>query len=344
MQNSLFRNATLRLTAMYLIILMCISFLFSFGLYQVSSDELQKGIRRPNSNIEFILRTLSGADVEQIRNTLGELRADQLRSAEIRLRNNLVLINLFILLTGGVLSYVLARRTLEPIERAHTAQSRFTADASHELRTPIAAMRLETEITLSDDKLSLKEAKKQLASNIEELDKLTHLTENLLHLARMGAEEFEMEVFSLNESIDAAIDRVSPKAAEKQILIKQSSKKDLLINANKVSLTEAFATILDNAVKFSPQKKTVTIKVSQKQKHTYIAISDTGPGILPTDMPFIFDRFYRSDGSRTESQKHGYGIGLSIAKSAVEAHGGNIDVTSKHGEGATFTISLPTSH
>lgn len=326
---------------MYLVILMSISFLFSFGLYQISSDELQKGIRKPNSNIEFVLRKLSGTDVDDIRKTLGTLRANQLKDAENRLRANLVLINLFILVSGGLLSYVLARRTLEPIERAHEAQSRFTADASHELRTPIAAMKLETEVTLSDPKLNAKDARQQLESNIEELDKLTALTENLLHLARMGAEKIELSTVTIEDVVEAAQKRVEPKATEKKITIKRTGSKKITAMANEIALTEAVSTILDNAIKYSPNESEVIINTKKTSKHVKITIADKGIGILPTDIPFLFDRFYRADASRTESHKHGFGIGLSIAQAAVEAHGGKIKVESKPNKGSSFSIILP---
>ena len=177
-----------------------LSLVFSIGLYRVSSEELENSLRRP---LPAQQRRLLGSELA----TLNELRQSELEDAQSRLQRQLIIINICILFGASALSYMLARHTLKPIEEAHESQSRFTADASHELRTPITAMRTETEVTLMNPKLSIKEAKTQLESNIEELDKLTSISEGLLQLAQLDSQELQKEPTAINDIIESAVDR-----------------------------------------------------------------------------------------------------------------------------------------
>lgn len=336
--KQLFHNASLRLTGVYLLIIVFISLLFSVGLYRVSSNELERGINGPISAQEKrFFGTGRVSDLEDIKKD----RQKELTEAQSRLRSNLIAINVIILLCGGAISYVLARRTLKPIEQAHEAQSRFTADASHELRTPITAMKVETELALTDPKLTLKAAKKQLESNIEEMDKLTSLSEGLLQLAHLEENGLAKQSVSINETIQLAINRVLKKAEQKKQLVEFDDGDDINIRINQAYVVEALVTILDNAVKYSPSKTPIKIAKHLQSKSVDLSITDQGPGIRASEIEHIFDRFYRADSSRTNSAEHGYGIGLSIAKTAAEAHGGTVSVMSTLNKGSTFTLSLP---
>ncbi len=336
--RDLFHNASIKLTSTYLIIIMVISLVFSIGIYRVSSQELERSFRRPESPVEqLVIRR----NVELHSRLLAE-QNEELSYAQNRLKANLATINLLIFVTGGFLSYYLARRSLKPIEEAHNAQSRFTADASHELRTPITAMRAETELTLTEPSLKLADAKKQLISNIEELDKLTTLSDGLLRLARLDNNGLETTKENLADIINEAVERVKPLVEAKKQLIKTSRiLKSIVIQAEKSSIVEAVVTLLENAVKYSPTKTQIQIATKLQNRSVEIIITDKGAGIEASDLPHIFDRFYRADQSRNKSQVNGYGIGLSIAKATVEAHGGKISVKSTPKKGSTFTITLP---
>ena len=337
MNSDIFKSASLKLTSLYLIIIMSISLLFSVGFYKVSSDEIVRGIRRQPISVRNIIQTRN-ADVL---NEIIDNQNDAILIAKARLQASLLLINLFILVGGGMLSYYLARRTLKPIEDIHEAQSRFTADASHELRTPIAAMRLENELSLTDDKLTLSKAKEQLKSNIEELDKLTSLSENLLKLARLDNEGLEKNNTKVIDIVNAAIDRVKETTEQKKQIVKIKKLDKGYINANADSVTEALVTLLDNASKYSPSKSEVVISTKRTKSYIEFSIKDEGIGISEEDQKLIFDRFYRADNSRQKNDVSGYGIGLSIAKSVAELHGGSIIVKSKINKGSTFTLSIP---
>ncbi len=121
-----------------------------------------------------------------------------------------------------------------------------------------------------------------------------------------------------------------------------NNEKDIEILVDQMSVTESLVTLLDNAIKYSPEKTEISITTNQQPKSLEIRVSDKGTGIKASELPHIFDRFYRADSSRTNSGEQGYGIGLSIAKSVVEAHGGTISVTSEPTKGSNFTLSFPT--
>ena len=209
--NNIFHLASVRLTTAYLLIIMIISLLFSISFYRVTSLEIERGIRRQGP-IGQIIRT---ARIDLLEDFIKE-QNEVIAISKHRLRNNLVLTNIFIFVFGGFLSYYFARRSLKPIEDAHEAQRRFTADASHELRTPIAAMRIETELTLTEPKLTLEQAKIQLKSNLEELDKLTTLSEGLLSLSRNEQDKLETNKIDLKVLLDQAVSRVQKAVNKKQ--------------------------------------------------------------------------------------------------------------------------------
>jgi len=336
-KRNIFHSTSLKLTAIYLSIIVFISLLFSLGLYGVSSREVVRGIRS-HGPVGQVLRT---RNAELLQDLVGE-QDEAILGAQDRIKSNLIIINLFIFFGGGVLSYFLAKRTLRPIEQAHEAQSRFTADASHELRTPITAMRAETELTLTENKLTLQAAKNQLKSNIEELDKLTELSEGLLQLARLDNNGLDKDQVSLGHIIQQAVERVNKKAKQKSqnILVKNQS--NLQIRANQAAAVEMLSVLLDNAIKYSPEKSEIKIATKSHKNSLDILVSDKGIGIRAGDIPHIFERFYRADTSRTKTiASHGYGIGLSIAQAIAELHNGKITVKSTPDKGSTFTIALP---
>jgi two-component system, OmpR family, sensor histidine kinase CiaH len=334
----MFHKTSVKLAALYLAIMMGISIFFSANIYQLSVQELDRGLRRPSPAIERITPRELGPT---IRDLLEQDREQRYQEARSRVLNRLVLINLLILIGGGYISYLLALRTLRPIEEAHEALERFTADASHELRTPIAAMQAEIEVALMNPKLTLKDAKQRLQSNLEELAKLTALSEGLLRLAQLNNQELELKQVSVESMVSTAVQRVLPLAELKNILINVPSIQDLQVIGDEQSLTEALVILLDNAVKYSSEKSEITLEAKATNKDVVISVQDQGIGIKATELPHIFDRFYRADSARSKQDSNGYGIGLAIAKNIIDLHKGAIGVKSKPGKGSTFTISLP---
>jgi signal transduction histidine kinase len=324
------KSAALKLTMYYLALIMGLSIGFSLFLYHISSGELQRGLRRPEGgNVIFV----SKLDYEQF-------RQDRIDEAQDNLRFNLIVFNILILVVGGFISAVMANRTLEPIEEAMEAQSRFTADASHELRTPLTAMQTEIEVALRKPDLSVANAKELLQSNLEEVSKLRNLSDSLLKLARHSSQALDMQPVSLE---DIGIEAITPlvKAAQSKHISIENNLKPLIVMADKQILTEALGILLDNAVKYSPSKTTITLSSRQDEQTARIEVQDHGQGVSAKDLPHVFDRFFRSDDSRSKNQIDGYGLGLAIAKQMIELHDGSLIVISKPGKGSTFTISLP---
>ena len=191
----MFHSATLKLTGWYLLILMAISLIFSVVIYNIVSNELGDRLEQLQSRFE---RSNIAIPFDGLHNpTYTAFRIDQDARAKTNLLVSLIYVNLLILATGGAGSYLLARRTLQDIEAAHEAQSRFTSDASHELRTPLAAMRTEIEVALRDKDATKTELRETLESSLEEVNKLTNLSQMLLHLARAEHNDLEMTAISL---------------------------------------------------------------------------------------------------------------------------------------------------
>lgn len=328
----MFKSATLKLTGWYLLILMCISVLFSVIIYQVASSEISAQL----DNLKQGILQADGIIVPQF--NFRALRTSQTHEAEVNLFFGLFYTNIVILGLGGVISYLLARRTIEPIERAHIAQSRFTSDASHELRTPLATMKTELEVALRDPNLTEEEMRELLSSNLEEVDKLSQLSQTLLQLSRLDHSGITKERLTLNDLAHKVATRLDH--TSERIEFTEPSK-PLFAYAHPGSIEELLTILIDNALKYSPKNSLVRIKLSHHNKRARIEISNAGKGIDPKDLPHIFDRFYRADSSRTGGMKSGYGLGLSLAKKIVEIHYGDLSVTSAKDQTTTFAVSLP---
>jgi signal transduction histidine kinase len=326
-------STTARLAASYLAIIMVLSVSFSFVLYRTSAHELGREI--PPTNM-FNPGQLNGGGPD-----FHHFFLRRIEEGRGHLLGRLIILNIFVLLIGAALSYYLARRTLEPIEDAMEAQSRFVTDASHELRTPLTAIITSNEVALRKPHLTLGQAKDVIKSDVEEMIKLKNLSDGLLSLSKQDTAIPVMQPVSLQDVAGEALNRVLAAAQAKKISI------DDTVPAVKVlgdmpSLVQAVTVVLDNAIKYSPEGSTVWLAGAQQDGHGAISVKDQGSGIAEADLPHIFDRFYQADRSRTTSETaSGYGIGLSIARKIIEQHDGKIIVTSTPSKGSSFKIELP---
>jgi len=228
------------------------------------------------------------------------------------------------------------------IEHAFEQLRRFTADASHELRTPLAAIRSIGEVALERE-ATPEEYRDTVGSMLEEVNRLTAMVEGLLTLSRADAGQFLMQpsVFSLRELVQEVGDLLGVLIEEKRIRFEIFDSASACIRADRMYLRQSLVNLLHNAVKFTPLDGTIAVRMEGKDHATVLlTITDNGPGIPAAHSDKVFQRFYRVERSRGGEHK-GAGLGLSIAKWAVEANGGEIGLTIPPAGGATFWIRLP---
>jgi len=330
----MFRSATFKLTLWYLAIVMAISIVFSVVLYNVATAELSRGLHHETERIFQQFPVIQGSPLLA--------PGSDYDSGAHRILLRLLAFNIIVLFTAGLSSYWLARRTLEPIEEAHEQQKRFTADVSHELRTPLTVLRMESEVALMNNKTSSSELRNILKSNLEEIGKLEALINNLLRLTRLEADELQQEFYPVNakDIADKAIKQVLPNAKRRDITMK-SSLKNSSLNGDEESLVQLVVILLDNAIKYSPNKGEIEVKTDKFDDEVSIKVIDHGVGIKREDLEHVFERFYRADSSRTGDETSGHGLGLSIAKMIADVHEGSITLSSRPGHGTTAEATFP---
>lgn len=244
--------------------------------------------------------------------------------------NRLLNINFFAVLFGALLSYLLARKTLRPVFDSVHKQDLFISNASHELRTPLTAMKLENEMLLESKNISSKEYRELLKSNLEEIDKLKNLSDMLLTLSRN--KNFEFTKIELLKVFNSVIEKLKISAKEKNIEIVLKCK-NTEINSNEEVLKNLISIILENAIKYSPEKSKVEIGNIGKK----VYIKDEGEGIKKEEEGFIFERFFKGGAGKKEN---GFGLGLALAKELATKLGAKISVKNNQKVGATFYLDL----
>ena len=231
--------------------------------------------------------------------------------------------------------------TLARLEQAFEQLRRFTSDASHELRTPLAMIRSVGEVGLQKDG-SRAEYRDIIGSMLEEVNRLTSLIDNLLTISRADSGHIQLHrtnvpMLALSREAAGLFEILTE---EKSQNLDVSGDENAEVAGDPIFLRQALVNMIHNAVKYSPIGETISVNVRNGNDRVVIEIKDNGPGIPPEDQPKIFDRFYRVDKARWR-ESGGAGLGLSIAKWAVEAHGGAVSLESELNKGCTFRIILP---
>jgi len=305
----MFKEARIKLTLYYLVIMMIINVFFSLIIYRGATSELRR--------IESIQHLRRPAPFKVV------IEPEIVEETKRRIAFALVYLNIFILGIAGAGSYLLAGKTLEPIKKNMDDQKDFVSNASHELRTPLTSLKTEIEVALRDKRLSLADAKNIIKSNLEEVNKMQSLSNYLLNLNKYQGGNGNI-IFT---NVD--LKKVALVAIGKNN-IKTDLKKSF-VNGNEKSLVELVKILIDNALKYSGEDSEIEVKVSDGT----LEVKDNGAGISKEDLPHIFDRFFRGDKSRS---KDGYGLGLSIAKQIADVHGAKLAVESRLKKGSTFKL------
>jgi len=228
------------------------------------------------------------------------------------------------------------------VQSTQLSQRDFVANVSHDLKTPLTSIQGYAQAIL-DGTVNTPEKLTQAAGVIsDEADRMHHMVLDLLDLARMdsGIADFKFQPVDLATLLRGLVEKLSPQVHQAQANMKTEIEPLPVISGDEDRLSQAFMNLADNAIKFTPPNAEITIRARQDGNSIQVLVSDTGPGIPAEDLPHIFDRFYQADKSRSR-ERHGSGLGLSIAKDIIRAHKGAIDVNSQTGKGTTITVTLP---
>lgn len=230
---------------------------------------------------------------------------------------------------------------LTDIQNLQTTRRELIGNISHEFRTPLAGIKAMVE-TLRHGAADDKEAAADFLTRIDgEVDRLTQLVEELTELSRIetGKVEPRRDAANLNALIEEVVNQLSPQAERQRLSVKTELAPDLpTVRADAGRVKQVMVNLAHNAIKFTPPEGSITISSRYDDKYVTVDVSDTGMGIARSDLPHIFERFYKADKARSSG---GTGLGLAIAKHVVEAHGGSIRVQSQVGKGSTLSFSLP---
>lgn len=233
---------------------------------------------------------------------------------------------------------------LQGLREAFSQQREFLGNAAHELKTPLAIVKSTLQSTLQKPR-SGEEYRLGIEQALEDLDRIEKLLHWMLRLARaeqwaIGAVRRDLEMVSLAETLHSTAERLRALAKASRVSIHVKADQDTQLRADPEDLQLVWGNLIENAIRYSPVNSTVEVTLVTAPDRATITVRDYGPGIPEEELPFVFNRFYRADPSRARDTG-GFGLGLAISKTLVEAYGGTITVSSEPGEGTCMTVELP---
>jgi len=228
------------------------------------------------------------------------------------------------------------------VQATQQSQRDFVANVSHDLKTPLTSIQGFAQAILDGTASAPQELSQAAGVIYSEADRMHRMVLDLLELARMdaGIADFKRQPVDLASLLRGLVEKLSPQARQAQVNLRVEIGPLTKLTGDEDRLVQAFANLVDNALKFTPANGEVVIRAGQAAGKVEISVSDTGPGIPTEDLPHIFDRFYQTDKSRSR-ERRGSGLGLSIASEIIQAHRGTISIRSLSGKGSTFTVTLP---
>ncbi|WP_378954598.1 sensor histidine kinase [Pelosinus sp. sgz500959] len=294
--------------------------------YQYSDNILQRGNSQPSQIEEIIAVSIVDSEVAILRRFMIIILIGQA-------------VGMMVIIPAG---YYLAQRALVPIREAWEKQQQFVADASHELRTPLAVIKSNAELLLRHPQHTVEEETIRITNVVRETIRMSKLVSTLFTLARADANQIEIQVepLMLSEVIIHVAQQFEPLAEMKNIRLQLDLQEEIELIGDKERLHQLFVILLDNSLKYTGSGGSISLLCYKKSNMAFIEVSDTGCGIEATDLPKIFDRFFRGDKVRSR-EAGGAGLGLAIAYWIVAKHRGKIWVDSQVSVGTQFHITLP---
>jgi len=246
------------------------------------------------------------------------------------------------LIVSGFGIFWLTRQSVQQIEHSFFRLKTFTDDASHEFGTPLMAMKSNLSLVLRRSTNLIQEDRERLVIVDQAIDDLSHLADDLLHLAREDNSQTQHRsaLVALRSVVEKSLDRLQPLARERRINVSSLCPPELYVKGNPDELQRLVTNLVHNALRYSHENGEVDVSAEASGNNIEIKVKDNGIGIAASDLPLLFERFWRADRARTH-RTGGSGLGLSIAQSIVRAHGGEITVTSQLNQGSCFTVRLP---
>lgn len=250
-----------------------------------------------------------------------------------------LIIDMLVISSVAILTYFLATKTLQPILQSMLREKEFVANASHELRTPITAIRTACEIAIRGKDKPLEEYKKVLQQAHDESTRMAKIIDDMLLLSRTdaGTEKLKVAHVALDKLATAVYNELLPLAIKKNITLTSEITADAVVQGDPAKIKQLIIILVDNALKYTNSGGAINIKVVATPRVSLL-VSDTGIGMNEEDKKHIFERFYRGDKSR--GQTEGTGLGLSIANWIVRTHNATIYVDSVVNKGSTFTVEF----
>ncbi|WP_368488733.1 sensor histidine kinase [Clostridium sp. BJN0013] len=268
------------------------------------------------------------------------------KSFDSKVLRQLIIISVLVCIASLILVFIislfLANTSLRPIISAWEKQQSFVADASHELRTPLAVITTNLDIVLDNEDETVKTQSKWLGNIKLETTRMTKLIEELLFLARSDSHNTALSssTFNLSNAVTESIIPFEALYIKHKIAIVYNIQQEVIFSGNEGRIKQLVAILMDNAIKHTQEKGSIEVKMYTVKNKIELTVSDTGEGIPGEHLDKIFERFYKIDKSRS-NRNGNFGLGLSIAKSIVNEHRGNITVSSTLGKGSTFKVILP---
>lgn len=297
--ENIFRSAEFKLTAFYFLIICAISAIFNIVIFTTMA----------NGRMEISQTSAENYTTEKFRNAIIEARNAH---AEQKIFEAMMILNFAIVALGSYGSWVMARKTLAPLEKAHKLQSEFVSNASHEIRTPLSTIQLETELILKDKNASKDQMREILESNLEEARSLTSLTEMLLNLSKI--EDLPLEKINLNEIIRTRVEKFGD---SDKINFEES--KIFTAHGNETAIDELATILIDNALKYNTSKEKIDVRIFRSNRQAVFEVSNFSQELSKEQLDKMFERFYRADNVRSCNSKcEGHGLGLAIAKKLTE--------------------------